>query len=241
MVRRRQKSIAGPWRGIAVACLSFELVCVSVEGNRMRLQCCKKSTGIRFAVRIAALLFCLFFTGASPDLRAQDALSEAEAIVKAAGSLPESLTAATLLVAEEKWFVGTSWAGEISWYSDKRDSWLTYGGSAFIVTFLPDNQCFVLRGDDDKRTVSRSETTWREEGDTVVVGQISFAKNVVFPMSASVKSKRESDSKEWRNTDRQRVSIRKDWGLKLIPPTISYTGYRWVRDYEKCDHMRADP
>ena len=84
---------------------------------------------------------------------------------------------------KDQWIVGTNWAGWSQWYNDKDGYWRGYSGGAFIVSFAEGGRCFILKGDDDRRTVDRSEATWRQEGDRIIISKLNYLDNVVLRLS----------------------------------------------------------
>jgi hypothetical protein len=140
------------------------------------------------------------------------------------------------------WVTGTSWSGSLSW-SKGDNNWRSYSGGALLITFKPDGKCYILEGDDNAKSVKRFERTWQVKGNDVIVSQVKFQKEVVFPMPAKGDRTFNVSSKEWSSGgNSQRFEMYKGMGLRLQPPTVDYRGYRWMLGTDKdSTYMRADP
>lgn len=148
-----------------------------------------------------------------------------------------------------KWLIGTNWGGDLQWQDKKDGFWRSFTDSCLIITFKENGKCFILRGkaNENGGTVNRVETKWRETTEGVEIDEFFGPVALLLPLrEAFGKNPQSIPSKPFRgqnNPDDYRVEVRKDWGIKLAPPSVSYTAYRWYSAplTSNPDHKRADP
>lgn len=141
----------------------------------------------------------------------------------------------------ESWLVGTSWGGDGQWYNAKQSDWYSFSNGGFVITFAEDGKCYLIKGNADTRSIERSESKWRQDGDKVVIENFFYLENVEVKLRMGTKEAT-TDGIDVKG-DQRRFEFKQGWGLQLRPPSVSYTAYSWhvVAPERKPQHTTARP